>query len=70
MAAWRDLPLLRESIIAVGATLAVGFFINDSGIVVPALGAIVAIPLWAALVARYADAQSAAKTEQNDPVKA
>ncbi|RTE49179.1 hypothetical protein [Actinobaculum sp. 352] len=59
MAAWRDLPLLRESIVAVGATLAVGFFINDSGIVVPTLGAIVAIPLWAALVARYADARSA-----------
>lgn len=43
---WHRDAVLRNSVISLVAALAIGFFINDSGIVVPAVGLIVALPLW------------------------
>ncbi len=46
-------PLLRPAIAAIGAGLAVGFLINDSGIVVPATGIAVAVPCLVAAAAQW-----------------
>ncbi|HWS57768.1 MAG TPA: hypothetical protein VN257_04455 [Actinotalea sp.] len=46
-------PLLRPTIAAIGLALTVGYFINDSGIVVPATGIAVAVPLLVAAAAQW-----------------
>ncbi|HLR44888.1 MAG TPA: hypothetical protein VK065_06845 [Brevibacterium sp.] len=47
---YRDMPLLRTSIISLAVLLAVGTFINDSGIVVPAVGVLFLVPALTHLV--------------------
>lgn len=49
----REVPLLRPAVAATGAALAVGFLINDSGIVVPAMGIAVAVPCLVAAAAQW-----------------
>jgi len=49
----RSVPLLRPAVAATGAALAVGFLINDSGIVVPATGIAVAVPCLVAAAAQW-----------------
>ncbi|MCF2707063.1 hypothetical protein I6E29_07265 [Arcanobacterium haemolyticum] len=44
--AWRDFPPLRTSVIAIAAALLVGVGINDSGVVILFIGAVVALPVW------------------------
>lgn len=46
-------PLLRPTVAAIGLALTVGFFINDSGIVVPATGIAVAVPCLVAAAAQW-----------------
>jgi len=49
----REVPLLRPAVAATGAALTVGFLMNDSGIVVPALGIAVAVPCLVAAAAQW-----------------
>ncbi|WP_035280136.1 hypothetical protein [Brevibacterium album] len=48
---YRALPLLRPALISLAVLLAVGTFINDSGIVVPAVGMLFLVPVLAASAA-------------------
>lgn len=48
-----EVPLLRPAVAATGLALAVGFLINDSGIVVPATGIAVAVPCLVAAAAQW-----------------
>lgn len=48
---WDEVPLLRETVLAVLACWTVAFLLNDSGVGVPATGGLVAIPLLAAVAA-------------------
>jgi hypothetical protein len=45
-------PTLRAGLIALVITLTIGFFINDSGVAIPANGAILAVPLIIAVSVR------------------
>ncbi len=49
----RAVPLLRPAVAATGAALVVGFLMNDSGIVVPAMGIAVAVPCLVAAAAQW-----------------
>jgi len=49
----REVPLLRPAVAATGAALAVGFLMNDSGIVVPATGIALAVPCLVAASAQW-----------------
>ncbi|MEZ0446573.1 hypothetical protein [Cellulomonas sp. ICMP 17802] len=69
-------PLLRPAVAAIGAALAVGFLMNDSGIVVPATGIAVAVPCLVAAAAQWRlgapdgeldDAASGASAEVSAP---
>ncbi|MFT3943961.1 MAG: hypothetical protein QM705_09075 [Ancrocorticia sp.] len=51
--AWQNSETLRYTVISVGAALVLGMIMNDSGIVVPALGAVIAGPLWLIMVLRH-----------------
>ncbi|MFI0352671.1 hypothetical protein [Actinomadura sp. 9N407] len=42
---FRDTPALRTALLAVLVTTGVGFAVNDSGIAIPALAALIAAPL-------------------------
>ena len=57
-AAWRHTPLLRYTVISISAALIIGMIINDSGVVVPALGYAVASPLWLIMIVREARCSS------------
>jgi hypothetical protein len=46
------LPTLRSGLIALLVTLTIGFAINDSGVAIPANGAIIAVPLIIAVAVR------------------
>lgn len=46
-------PLLKPAVAAIGLALAVGFLINDSGIVVPATGIALAVPCLVAAAAQW-----------------
>ena len=46
-------PLLRPTVAAIGVALALGFVMNDSGIVVPATGIAVAVPCLVAAAAQW-----------------
>ncbi|NTW40383.1 MAG: hypothetical protein HGA44_10940 [Cellulomonadaceae bacterium] len=48
-----EVPLLRPAVAAIGLALLVGFFMNDSGIVVPATGIAVAVPCLVAAAAQW-----------------
>ena len=48
-----EAPMLRPGVIALAVTLGIGFAVNDSGIVVPALGISVAVPLLVAVCAAW-----------------
>lgn len=45
-------PVLRPGLIAIAITLTIGFAVNDSGTVIPAVGATVAVPLIIAVSVR------------------
>jgi hypothetical protein len=51
---YADMPLLRTSLISLTVLLAVGTIINDSGIVVPAVGILFLVPALAHLVGERA----------------
>ena len=51
---YADMPLLRTAIISLTVLLAVGTIINDSGIVVPAVGILFLVPALAHLVGERA----------------
>ncbi|WNB85505.1 hypothetical protein [Cellulomonas sp. ATA003] len=48
-----DAPMLRPGLIALAVTLGIGFAINDSGVVIPAVGVAVAVPLLVAACAGW-----------------
>ena len=52
--AWRDVPILHHTAFPVIAALVFGMVINDSGVVIPAIGLAVAGLLWAAAALEYA----------------
>ena len=54
--AWNELPVLRMSVIVLCWALVVGMFVNDSGILVPAMGLAFSIPLWCVAVVRFEEA--------------
>lgn len=54
-AARRDVPALRVALPAVVTGLAIGFAVNDSGIVIPAIGMSLAVPLVLATLATWRD---------------
>jgi hypothetical protein len=49
----REAPMLRPGVTALAVTLGIGFAVNDSGIVIPALGISVAVPLLVAVCAGW-----------------
>lgn len=51
--AWQSSETLRYSVISIGSALVLGMIMNDSGIVVPAIGGMVAGPLWLIMVLRH-----------------
>lgn len=55
LAAWHNVIVLRDSVISVTAALAVGLLINDSSVVIPALGYTVAVPLWIIMTLRFGE---------------
>ena len=55
-AAWQSSETLRYTVISIGSALVLGMIMNDSGIVVPALGGAVVAPLWLIMVLRSNDA--------------
>ncbi|WP_413451570.1 hypothetical protein AA0Y32_15465 [Georgenia phoenicis] len=48
-----DARMLRPALVAVAVALGIGFGVNDSGIVIPAIGVSVAVPLLIAVVAAW-----------------
>lgn len=48
-----DAPLLRPGLIALAITLVIGFALNDSGVVIPAVGVAVLVPLLVAACAGW-----------------
>jgi hypothetical protein len=48
-----DAPMLRPGLVALAVTLGIGFAINDSGVVIPAVGVAVAVPLLVAACAGW-----------------
>lgn len=50
---WAEAPMLRPGLVALGVTLGIGFAVNDSGIVIPAIGISVAVPLLIAICAGW-----------------
>ncbi len=48
-----DARMLRPALVAVAVALGIGFAVNDSGIVIPAIGISVAVPLLIAVVASW-----------------
>ncbi|MFD1505654.1 alkaline phosphatase family protein [Georgenia yuyongxinii] len=46
----RDAVMLRPTLVALGVTFAIAFAVNDSGIVLPAIGTSLAVPLLVAVV--------------------
>ena len=52
-AAWQNSETLRYTVISIGSALVLGMIMNDSGVVVPALGGMVAGPLWLIMVLRH-----------------
>ena len=53
-------PVLRQGLIAVCVMLTIAFFVNDSGVAIPAVAATVAVPLLIAMSVRILVAESAA----------
>ena len=50
--AFERVPTLRAGLIAWLIVMTIGFFINDSGVAIPAVGATVAIPLVVVIASR------------------
>ncbi|WP_182112746.1 hypothetical protein [Actinotalea sp. JY-7876] len=48
-----EAPMLRPGLIALGVTLGIGFAVNDSGIVIPAIGVSLAVPLLISICAGW-----------------
>ncbi|WP_199424521.1 hypothetical protein [Actinotalea solisilvae] len=48
-----EAPMLRPGLVALAVTLGIGFAVNDSGIVIPAIGVSVAVPLLVAVCAGW-----------------
>ncbi len=49
----RDAVMLRPTLVALGTTFAIAFAVNDSGIVLPAIGIALAVPLLVGVVAGW-----------------
>lgn len=48
-----DAQMLRPALVGLGLSLGIGFAVNDSGIVIPAMGVSLAVPLLIALLATW-----------------
>ena len=48
-----DAPMLRHGLIALAVTMAIGFALNDSGILIPAIGIALVVPLLASVSANW-----------------
>ncbi|MEE6286946.1 hypothetical protein V2J52_04680 [Georgenia sp. MJ173] len=48
-----DARMLRPGLVALGVALGIGFAVNDSGIVIPAIGVAMAVPLLIAVIAGW-----------------
>lgn len=48
-----EAPMLRPGVLALAVTLGIGFVVNDSGILIPALGVSVAVPLLVTVAATW-----------------
>jgi hypothetical protein len=48
-----DAPMLRPGLIALAVTMAIGFVLNDSGILIPAIGVALVVPLLASVSANW-----------------
>lgn len=48
-----DAPMLRPGLIALAVTMAIGFALNDSGILIPAIGVALVVPLLASVSANW-----------------
>jgi len=59
-AARRDVPALRVALPAAVTGLAIGFAVNDSGIVIPAIGMSLAVPLVLSTLATWRDVRAPA----------
>jgi hypothetical protein len=53
-------PVLRQGLIAICVMLTIAFFLNDSGVAIPAVAATIAVPLLIATSVRILVAESAA----------
>ncbi len=48
-----DAPMLRSGLVALTVTLGIGFAVNDSGVVIPAIGIAITVPLLIAACANW-----------------
>jgi hypothetical protein len=48
-----DIPMLRPAVLALAATFTIAFLVNDSGIVLPAIGISLAVPLLVSVLAGW-----------------
>jgi hypothetical protein len=48
-----DAPMLRPGLVALAVTLGIGFAVNDSGVLIPAMGGALAVPLLVAACASW-----------------
>lgn len=48
-----DAPMLRPGLVALAVTLGIGFALNDSGVLIPAMGGALAVPLLVAACASW-----------------
>lgn len=48
-----EAPMLRPGVVALAITLGIGFLVNDSGIVIPAIGVSLAVPLLVTICAAW-----------------
>ena len=62
-----ECPTLRPGLIALLITLTIGFVANDSGVAIPANGAIIAIPLVIAVAVAVLERQARAGAETRTP---
>ncbi len=69
LAPLHDVPLLRPGLVALAICWVIGFVTNDSGTVVPAIGAMLAFPLLIAVAVRRA-AESAGLSDDLSPASA
>lgn len=62
-----DARMLRPTLVGLGVSMGIGFAVNDSGIVIPAMGVALAVPLLIALLTTWL---LAARSADDDPLLA